>query len=179
MTILGSVRQTQSRLPEPGPNAVGSDDQCSELDDMATVGTRSRAHVAQIASFEIVQRKVHRGAKLRPVSVLAVGTSDFDCFHRGRHAARCWSGQITARARNPRTVESSAELAEPGHKALNLVTHGLELTYVSICRDVSAVADEAEANREALCYHGRYHAEQFQGAASRRVGIQAGGYQPP
>ena len=36
------------------------------------------------------------------------------------------------------------------HKSLNLVKHGLELTYASICGDVSAVADAMDANREAF-----------------------------
>jgi hypothetical protein len=37
-----------------------------------------------------------------------------------------------------------------GHKALNLVKHGLELTYVSICRDVSATTDATDTKREAF-----------------------------
>jgi hypothetical protein len=37
-----------------------------------------------------------------------------------------------------------------GHKALNLVTQGLELTYVSICRDVSAAEETTDAYREAF-----------------------------
>jgi hypothetical protein len=36
------------------------------------------------------------------------------------------------------------------HKALNLVTHGPELTHVSICRDVSAAGDDLGANRDAF-----------------------------
>jgi hypothetical protein len=40
--------------------------------------------------------------------------------------------------------------AYKGHKALNRVTEGLELTYVSICRDVSAVNDRTDVYREAF-----------------------------
>ena len=41
-----------------------------------------------------------------------------------------------------------------GHKALNLVTHGLELTDLSICRDVSAAADDLGANLPAFVITG-------------------------
>jgi hypothetical protein len=37
-----------------------------------------------------------------------------------------------------------------GHKALNLVTRGFELTYVSVWRDVSAAADGMDTNRGAF-----------------------------
>ena len=73
---------------------------------------------------------------------------------------------LRTKARGPKVCSSAPERIRTStihkdHKALNLVTHGPELTYLSICRDVSAADHSDGSKSRGVCYHGCYQAKQF------------------